>query len=69
MAEIRVEPRRGGARWLWLVIALVALALLAWYFLSDRGDTPAPATGLATPGAPALAWVAPAGPSGARLAA
>jgi hypothetical protein len=48
MAEIRVEPKRGGRRWLLLIILLIVLALLAWYFLAGRGTQPA--TGLA-PGA------------------
>ena len=63
MAEIRVEPKRGGARWLWVLIALVVVALLAWYFLSNRQDTNAPATGRAESGAPALA----AGSAGSAL--
>ena len=67
MAEIRVEPKRGGARWLWVVIALVVVALLAWYFLNRR-DATAPATGSAARGAPALAWVAPAGSAGSAVA-
>ena len=49
MAEIRVEPKRGGRRWLLLVILLLVVALLAWYFLAGRGTQPA--TGL-VPGAP-----------------
>ena len=68
MAEIRVEPRRGGARWLWVVIALIVIALLAWYFLSNR-DATAPPSGSAARGAPALARLAPAGPAGVRLVA
>ena len=69
MAEIRVEPRRGGARWLWVVIALVVIALLAWYFLYNRRDATAPPSGSAARGAPALARLAPAGPAGVRLVA
>ena len=70
MAEIRVEPKRGGARWLWLLIALVVVALLAWYFLNTRrADNTAPTTGQAVQGAPALALAAPAGPVGASHAA
>ena len=38
MAEIRVEEKpRGGMRWLWILLALLLLAALAWYFLRDRG--------------------------------
>ncbi|MDQ3697153.1 MAG: hypothetical protein M3373_03880 [Gemmatimonadota bacterium] len=67
MAEIRVEPKRGGLGWLWVVIALIVIAFLAWYFLSDRGtDAPVTDTGLAIPTATMLASVR--GPS-ASLAA
>ena len=69
MAEIRVEQKRGGAPWLWVIIALVVVALLAWYFLSNRGDATAPATGSAARGVPVLAWTAPAGPADAWLVA
>ena len=45
MAEIRVEPQRGGKRWLWVLIALIVVAALCWYFLGNRTTavTPAPA--------------------------
>ncbi|HEU4565696.1 MAG TPA: hypothetical protein VFS05_13640 [Gemmatimonadaceae bacterium] len=46
MAEIRVEPKRGGLGWLWIVIALIIIALVAWYFLSSRHTT-ATTTGMA----------------------
>jgi hypothetical protein len=41
MAEIKVEPKRGGMGWLWAIIALVLLAVAAWYFMNSRS---APAT-------------------------
>jgi UPF0716 family protein affecting phage T7 exclusion len=41
MAEIKVEPKRGGMGWLWAIILIVLLAVAAWYLLADRG---APAT-------------------------
>ncbi|MGH7719893.1 MAG: hypothetical protein ACREON_13750 [Gemmatimonadaceae bacterium] len=37
MAEIKIQERRGGLGWLWALIALVVVVLLAWYFLA--GDT------------------------------
>ena len=43
MAEIRVEPKRGGLGWLWTIIVIALLAVAAWYFLRNTG-TPAPAT-------------------------
>jgi len=40
MAEIRVE-RKEGKGWLWVVLALLALALLAWWFFGRRNDNTA----------------------------
>lgn len=38
MAEIHVEPkRRSSLTWLWVVIALIIIAALIWYFVSNRG--------------------------------
>ena len=39
MAEIRVEPKRTGLRWLLIVIALILVALVVWYVVSQRGAT------------------------------
>ena len=33
MAEIRVEQRKRGLGWLWLLILVALLALAAWYFM------------------------------------
>ena len=33
MAEIRVEPKRRSLTWLWVLLALLVLAALAWWFL------------------------------------
>ena len=41
MAEIKVEPKRGGLGWLWAIIVLVLLGIGAWYFMTQRT---APAT-------------------------
>ncbi len=53
MAEIRVQEKRGGLTWLWMLLLLLLVALAVWYFLGDRAGTdgtvePAPA---ATPAA------------------
>jgi hypothetical protein len=50
MAEIRIEQKRRGLGWLWLLLALILVAALAWYFLyPGRASAPAttaqPATG------------------------
>ncbi len=37
MAEIKVEPKRGGLGWLWAIILIALLAVAAWYLLADRG--------------------------------
>jgi hypothetical protein len=43
MAEIRVEPQRGGRGWLWLLIVLlIIVAVAVWYFSGNRGTTSAP---------------------------
>ena len=36
MAEIKVEPKRGMG-WIWAVVAIIALALIAW-LLFVRAD-------------------------------
>ena len=41
MAEIKVEPTRGGLGWLWAIIVLVLVGVAAWYFMTQRT---APAT-------------------------
>ena len=44
MAEIRVEKEKRGLGWLWALLALLLLALAAWWFLTQRPDSnPAPA--------------------------
>ena len=44
MAEIRVEKEKRGLGWLWALLALLLLALLAWWFFTQRpGSDPAPA--------------------------
>ncbi len=41
MAEIRIEQKRRSLAWLWLLLALLIVAALAWYFLYP-GRTAAP---------------------------
>jgi hypothetical protein len=36
MAEIKVEPKRGGLGWLWAIILLVVAGVLVWYFMTQR---------------------------------
>jgi hypothetical protein len=50
MAEIRIERKRRGLGLLWLFLALVIVALLAWYFLYPGRTTPAPAPAPPTTG-------------------
>ena len=59
MAEIPIQEKRGSKSWVWIV-ALLAIALLAWMFLSNDNDdvntVPAAETGALTPApAPELA--------------
>jgi hypothetical protein len=51
MAEIRIERKRRGLGLLWLFLALVLVALLAWYFLYPGRTTTAPAAAPPTTGA------------------
>lgn len=41
MAEIKVEPKRGGMGWLWAIIILALLAVAAWYFFTNTSTAPA----------------------------
>jgi uncharacterized membrane protein len=36
MAEIKVEPKRGGLGWLWAIIILALIAAAAWYFMNNN---------------------------------
>lgn len=57
MAEIRVEPKKRSLAWLWVLLALAAVALVAWYLNNDGVDQidVAPATSMApAPGIPAI---------------
>ena len=52
MAEIPIQEKGGSKSWLW-ILALIAIALLAWMFLTnDRDDVntvPAAETGALVP--------------------
>jgi bacteriorhodopsin len=39
MADIRVEEKRGSANWIWIVIALVVLAVIAWFLFAQPRTT------------------------------
>lgn len=42
MAEIPVTKKSGSMAWLWILLALLAVALLAWWILADNeGETAA----------------------------
>ena len=41
MAEIRVEPKRGGLGWLWAIVVLALLGAAAWYFMNNSRAVPA----------------------------
>jgi hypothetical protein len=36
MAQIRVEERRSGMRWVWSLLALIIAAALVWYLFTAR---------------------------------
>lgn len=40
MAEIKVEPTRGGFGWLWVIILLVVIAAGVWYFMANSRPVP-----------------------------
>ena len=41
MAEIKVEPKRGGLGWLWAIIVLALIAAAVWYFMNNSRAVPA----------------------------
>ena len=41
MAEIKVEPKRGGLGWLWAIIILAVIGAAVWYFLTSSQTVPA----------------------------
>jgi beta-lactam-binding protein with PASTA domain len=41
MAEIKVEPKRGGLGWLWAIIILALIAAGVWYFMNNSSAVPA----------------------------
>ena len=49
MAEIKVEPKRGGLGWLWAIIVLGLIAAALWYFMSkSQPATTTPADSVRT---------------------
>jgi hypothetical protein len=43
MAQIRIQPKRSGLGWLWLIIVLIIIAIIAWFLFVPRSPTPLPA--------------------------
>ena len=41
MAEIKVEPKRGGLAWLWVIIILALIGAGLWYFMNNSRAVPA----------------------------
>ena len=41
MAEIKVEPKRGGLGWLWAIIILALVGAAVWYFMNNSRAVPA----------------------------
>ena len=40
MAEIKVEPKRGGLGWLWAIIVIALIAAAVWYFMNNSRTVP-----------------------------
>lgn len=43
MAQIQIEQRR-GLGWLWMIIAIVVVALAIWFFMTRNDASTAPET-------------------------
>ena len=41
MAEIKVEPKRGGLGWLLAIIVIALIAAAFWYFINNSRSVPA----------------------------
>lgn len=39
MAQIRIEQRRSGLGWLWLIIALIIVAVIVWFLATGAWRT------------------------------
>ena len=50
MAEIRVEQKRRGLAWLWILLVLALVAAGVWYFYFNNGGVVR--TGVGTPTVP-----------------
>ncbi len=37
MAQIRIEPRRSRLVWLWVIIALIIIAVIIWFIAGRPG--------------------------------
>lgn len=65
MAEIKVEPKRSGLGWLWAIIVLVLVGVVAWYFMTQR----APVTTVPADSTRTSMLVVPTSPTGYQLPA
>ena len=66
MAEIKVEPKRSGLGWLWAIIVLVLVGVVAWYFMTQRT---APATTVPADSTRTSMFVIPTPPASSELPA
>ena len=66
MAEIKVEPKRSGLGWLWAIIVLVLVGVVAWYFMTQRA---APATTVPADSTRTSMFVNPTPPASYQLPA
>lgn len=55
MAEIRVEEKKGGLAWLWILLLLLLVAAGVWWWMSTQQNTTSPAPGAQGTTAPAAA--------------
>jgi bacteriorhodopsin len=52
MADIDIVPKRGTSIWLWVILAVLALAVIFWFLSGD----PSPVTQLQNLDGPTLAF-------------
>lgn len=50
MAQIRIERKQTGLGWLWVLIALIVIAIAAWLYFGRSGTSTGSTPRTATPG-------------------